>query len=333
MSASHTAVRVVESSQTGEARRIAARIAAETPLSEADRGKAAIVATEMANNLHRHAAGGQILIRAMGAGERPGVELLAIDRGPGMADVGRCLEDGYSTGGTPGTGLGAIRRLSSEFDIYSSQPGGTIVFSRIVQEAAASPPASLRYGTVCIAAPGETACGDNWSLNAHDGVARFMIADGLGHGVFAAEASAEAVRVFENNPLQRPAAFLQAAHSPMRSTRGAAVAAAYIDFNQRKLLYAGFGNICGNLLENAAGACHGLMSHNGTLGLQIRALHDIEYDWPNRGLLVMHSDGLQTRWDLAAYPGLAQRHPGIVAAILFRDFTRGRDDVTVAVIQ
>jgi anti-sigma regulatory factor (Ser/Thr protein kinase) len=327
MSACHTVVPVSDASQIGEARRAAARIASETPLDEPDRGKVAIVATEMATNLQRHGTDGRLLIRSM----PDGIELLAIDRGPGMANVGRCVEDGYSTSGTPGTGLGAIRRLSSEFDLYSAQPSGTVLFSRIVGKAAPREE-KVQCGAVCVAAPGETECGDNWSLVANNGHAAFMIADGLGHGAPAAEASREAVRVFETQP-QRPTSFLQAAHERLRSTRGAAVAAADIDFQNRRLLYAGFGNVCGSIFESGGVESRGLMSHNGTLGLQIRPMRDIEYDWPPQGFLVMHSDGLQTRWEISAYPGLAQRHPAVIAAVLFRDFTRGRDDVTVAVLR
>lgn len=331
MSSCHTVVRVAESSQVGEARRVAVRIAAEASLSETDRGKVAIIATEMANNLHRHASGGNVLIRALQGDDRSGVELLAIDRGPGMANVARCMEDGFSSGGTAGAGLGAMRRLSTEFDIFSAMPSGTVVLSRLFADARPRASGAAQCGVVCVAAPGETACGDNWSIAERDGVTTIMIADGLGHGVLAAQASAEAVRIFTTQPFQRPASFLDSAHHPLRTTRGAAVAAAYIDSARRTLYYAGVGNICGYIL--GANESRGLVSHNGTLGLQIRAVKDIEYAWPEHGMLVMHSDGLNTRWDLAAYAGLAPRHPAVVAGVLYRDFTRGRDDVTVAVVR
>jgi hypothetical protein len=45
----------------------------------------------------------------------------------------------------------------------------------------------------------------------------------------------------------------------------------------------------------------------------------------------MYSDGLKSSWDLKSYPGIWNKHPGLIAAILYRDFTRERDDVTVLV--
>jgi hypothetical protein len=47
--------------------------------------------------------------------------------------------------------------------------------------------------------------------------------------------------------------------------------------------------------------------------------------------LVLHSDGLGTRWNLNAYPGLSAHHPSLIAGVLYRDFKRGTDDVTVLV--
>ncbi len=55
------------------------------------------------------------------------------------------------------------------------------------------------------------------------------------------------------------------------------------------------------------------------------------YAFPADALLVMHSDGLGSRWTLEAYPGLVRRHPALIAGILYRDFKRGRDDVSVVV--
>ncbi|MBA3710727.1 MAG: anti-sigma regulatory factor, partial [Planctomycetes bacterium] len=111
-----------------DARREIGQLAVTLGFDEVRRGKIEIVATEMATNILLHAREGHILVRTHGLVE--GIELLAIDRGPGMANLAECLRDGFSTAGTAGNGLGAIKRQSAVFDIYT-QPGiGTIVLSQ-----------------------------------------------------------------------------------------------------------------------------------------------------------------------------------------------------------
>ena len=86
---------------------------------ESELGRVPLIVTELATNLLLHATGGEIIIRMLPAEAAPGLEIVALDRGPGIADLQRCMADGYSGGGTRGCGLGAVRRLSTEFDIYS----------------------------------------------------------------------------------------------------------------------------------------------------------------------------------------------------------------------
>ena len=74
-----------------------------------------------------------------------------------------------------------------------------------------------------------------------------------------------------------------------------------------------------------------MVSYNGTVGHEVRKIREFTYLWPKGGLLVMHSDGLGTQWRLDRYPGLIARHPSLIAGVLYRDFNRGRDDVTVLV--
>src|SRR4029450_7163213 len=100
-----------------------------------------------------HAGGGELLLQKLGSDDSSSIELLAIDRGPGMTDVSRCMSDGYSTGGTQGTGLGAVRRLASEFEIYSAPGEGTVVLARF---GAAS---DIRFGAISVAVAGEPDCG------------------------------------------------------------------------------------------------------------------------------------------------------------------------------
>ena len=127
---------VDEVSRVGEIRRAALSLARAEGLDESLSGNVALVATEISTNLLKHARGGEVFLTPLSDRIARGVEILAIDRGPGMGELGQCLTDGYSSGQSPGTGLGAITRLSREFDIYTERDRGTVMVSQIRGEAA-----------------------------------------------------------------------------------------------------------------------------------------------------------------------------------------------------
>ncbi len=331
---SHLAFALHEPSQVGEVRRAAARLAADLGFDDTCSGRLALVVTELGTNLVRHAQGGRLLMAAMRDGDAACIELLAVDDGPGMDDVNSCLRDGYSTGGTPGTGLGAIQRLSDEFSITSTPGRGTIVAARVHTPAGRAAMAGRRFSAagLSFAVKGETVCGDAYALRAQGDQARVIVADGLGHGPGAAEASLAAVRVFDAAAAETsPAQVLERAHGALRITRGAAVAVVHLDAARGRLLFAGAGNIAGRIVSGVQD--RSLLSQHGTVGLQIRRLQDVPYEWPEHSLLILHSDGLATRWTLADTPGLLQCDPLVIAAWLVREHSRGRDDVTVVVIR
>jgi anti-sigma regulatory factor (Ser/Thr protein kinase) len=325
------ALPITEESQVGEARRIAVALATELGFSETDCGKVAIVATEAAKNTFKHAREGEILLRST-AGEYS-IEIVALDRGPGMANVGQCLRDGFSTAGTPGTGLGAIKRLSTFFDIHSVQKLGTALLARLEPEKNRREPASnrnyLENGVVHLPKAGEQISGDSWAAENQLDKNLILVADGLGYGVLAAQASQEAVRVFQENAKLGPKAILEKAHAALKDTRGAAAAIAQIDRTQQTVRFAGVGNISGVIFTPPQ--TRSMVSYNGTVGHMMRKVEEFVYPWSQHSLLIMHSDGLATQWDLNRYPGLAARHPALIAAVLYRDFKRIRDDVTVIV--
>ena len=310
-----------DSSKVGEARR-AAQTFADFELNTEVAGKVAIAATELGNNLLNHAGGGELFIQALGFDKSSAIELLAIDRGPGMSDIERCLRDGYSTTGTSGTGLGAVRRLADEFDIHSAPGEGTIVMARFGQTQ------GLRYGAVNVALEGEIDCGDAWSLRQDsEGFALFVV-DGLGHGTFAAEAARVAVDAFLLNPFAPPQETMVRANGLMSKTRGGAVACARVSGGQ--VSYAGVGNVSGALVS--PGKSQGLVSHNGTLGLNHRRAQQFEYQRDAGAVLIMHSDGISSRWDVRNRADLLNRHPAIIAGAIYRDHGRARDDATVVVV-
>jgi anti-sigma regulatory factor (Ser/Thr protein kinase) len=315
-----------DASRVAQARRVSATAALEEGLGDHAAAEAGIIATEAATNLLKHARQGEMHITRLSANGRPGVEILAIDRGPGVANIEQCLRDGYSTAGTPGSGLGAISRLATEFDVYSEPGKGTVLAARIQ---APGPRSAFKFAAVCVPIRGEERCGDTWRARANGKSATLLVADGLGHGILAADASVAAAVVFEKHSHRAPAELLENVHLALKATRGAAVAIASFDLETMLIRYAGLGNIAGVILGSPRN--QSMVSHNGTAGHQARRFQEFEYKLPSRGTLVMHSDGLVTSWNLDSYPGLVRRDPAVIAGVLYRDASRGRDDVCVVV--
>lgn len=326
------AVAVREPSQVAEARRAAVGAAQGLGFGEEDAGRVALVATELATNLLKHASGGELLVGVYDDSAGSGVECLALDKGPGMASVEAALRDGHSTAGSPGTGLGAIARGSHAVDIYSQPNVGTAILVRL-EKGRPSPgkpfpePAS---GAVSVPKPGEQACGDGWCHHDRENGFRLMVVDGLGHGPSAAEAAHAAVRVFVEDEADSPGTVLERMHAALRPTRGAAVSIADVDLVRRRVVFAGIGNVAGVLVAED-GTSRRMVSHNGTAGHIAKRVQEFVYPFEGRPLVVLCSDGLGTSWSLASYPGLLRRHPTLIAGVLYRDFNRTRDDVTVLV--
>jgi anti-sigma regulatory factor (Ser/Thr protein kinase) len=316
---------------------MALRLAESHELDEDARGRIALVVTELGTNLVRHAKAGRILVACSAVDDGSHFEVLSIDSGPGMHDINHCLRDGYSSGTTPGTGFGAVKRLSTEFSAFSAIDRGTVILSRICISArgAVLPRAvaasGFAHAGICLAAPGEAISGDAWGIRIEGATATVMVADGLGHGSEAAAAAEVALSAFVDRGPGSPSAALEHIHPLMRQTRGAAVAISALDLRANTVVTAGAGNICGRILSGLSD--RSLLSQHGTLGLQIRTLRDATYAWPEHSLVVMHSDGLKTRWDLAGVGGLLRCDPAVVAAWLVRDHARGADDVTVVVVK
>lgn len=318
-------------SRVGHARRHAVAMAGAMGFSELRQGQLGIIITEAAGNIAAHAQQGEIVLTPWQFQGDSGIDVLAVDSGKGIADIGRSLEDGFSTAGTPGQGLGAMSRLSSALQIYSSPGNGTALFARVVQESASAEVVANDYalGAVSLPIAGETACGDAWSAVYTPGRSIYIVADGLGHGPSAAEAAAEAIRIFAESADLSPARILADAHGALAKTRGAAVSIAEVDHTKGLLNYAGVGNVAGAILQGSR--TRSMISMNGTLGHTIGRIQQFAYPWEKNSSLIMHSDGLATRWNFEQYPGLSARHPALIAGVLYRDFCRKRDDVTILI--
>lgn len=325
-----TSVTIREQSQVAQTRRMAASLAKTLGGDESAIGNVAIVATELATNIVRHTDGGEILLRPWLDGSGAGLELIALDNGAGMANIAACFEDGYSTAGTAGTGLGAIARMAAALDIWSQPGKGTVLVARMRLDNPGPSGSPFVWGAISEPAPGEEECGDSWSVVGDSTRTSFMVVDGLGHGPMAAKAARAAQEIFDERAMREsPAGTIQAIHRGIAATRGAAAAVAEWRIGENKLVFSGIGNISGTLLSDSGS--RKTVSHSGTLGHVIRSVREFDYPAPPNAILIMHSDGLVTNWSLDNYAGLLSRHPAVIAGIMYRDFRRGRDDATVLV--
>jgi hypothetical protein len=189
------------------------------------------------------------------------------------------------------------------------------------------------YGGLCLAKPGEPVSGDGWEARRYRDQLTVLLADGLGHGVDAHLASRAAVDVLRARPQDEALALIEACHAALAPPRGAAVAVTKLVASGERGTFAGVGNIVARVETGGGNRGRNLVSYNGTVGHTVRKVQEMAFPWPVGALLIMHSDGLGTHWDLAAYPGLMGRHPALIAAVLYRDYDRGRDDVSVVVIR
>ena len=313
-------VPIQDSSQVALARRTANELATAAGLDEQRRSAVNVVTVELANNILQHASSGQLFfqyLQATGA-----FDIMAIDHGAGMLNIERCLEDGFSTRSTPGLGLGAVRRFAKRFGAYS-MPGRTTVVTARMAELKAEPDLSV----ICTAMHGETLSGDGWS-DSEDGRS-FCVVDGLGHGMLAADAAKVAIQIFHKHPEASPQAALEKMHAAMRATRGAAAAVLRVNSEARTLDFAGIGNISCVLLRQ--GKSQNLVSHNGTLGHQVRRVQQFSYPYDRDDILLMYSDGLTSQPKLGIPPSLLSQPPNVIAPFLFSEQLRGRDDATLLV--
>jgi anti-sigma regulatory factor (Ser/Thr protein kinase) len=324
---------IAESSQTSQARRSIAVLAGRLGFDEEDAGRVALVVTELCSNLIKHGGGGDLLANAVPRGDGMALDLVAVDKGVGMLDVGKCLRDGFSTGGTPGTGLGAIQRLSQAFDLYSLPDKGTVVAARLWPRAPVRdlPVRPLDVAAILKPKSGETACGDGWALLERlDGFTLLGI-DGLGHGLTAAQVASVARETFRQVSRESPGHIMQALHTALRSTRGAAVTVIDAALDRGQANIAAIGNLATAIVTH--GVLKRLPSDNGIVGHTTFRMRELTYPVSTTSAVILHSDGLSASWSLDRYPGLMQRQSAVIAGVLYRDQTRERDDSMIVVIK
>jgi anti-sigma regulatory factor (Ser/Thr protein kinase) len=323
---------VTEQSEIAQPRRTVLWLADQLGFTEERAGRAALIVSELATNLVKHATGGELLLQplTLGTSEGDGIGIVALDKGPGLQDVARSTMDGFSTSGTLGHGLGAARRQADEFDLYTHSTGTAITATIRRSDHRVQRAGRLDVGGVQVSKPGEEVCGDAWAWRVREERLAIVIADGLGHGYPAQEAARTAVETFHKRHEQTPALVIEDIHLALRATRGAAVGMLAVNLERATATYAGLGNISGVVILPGAER-RNLISHNGTAGHTAARIQEFNYVIPPASLIVLTTDGVTSHWSLDGYPGLHRHSATTVAAVLYRDFSRRRDDVTVVV--
>jgi len=291
-----------------------------------------IIIAEITSNIVKHTtSGGELLIKVL-QDDRDGLEIIAIDNGPGVSNIAKMLEDGVSSTNTLGQGLGAIRRLADQFDIYSIKGWGTVLLARIFKERnTVSKKKNIEAGIIMVAKEGETECGDNYQFYIRGNQLKFALSDGLGHGKNAAIAARESLLAFKQNIVLPPNEQIKRIHECIKKTRGAVMNITHIDLTTKQAVYCGVGNIASRI--QSAAKYKSCISYNGIVGHSIpTTLNNHVMLWNKHDLLIIHSDGLSSRWDLQKYPSVTLRDRSIIAAVLYKDFFRKTDDVTIAVL-
>lgn len=295
-------------------------------------GELDIIISELTSNLVKYAQDGELLVRSVRAGSSAGVELISVDGGPGMVDPARMMADGVSTGGSLGQGLGAVRRLSDLFQLYSLPGRGTVGLVRVYHHPPKQPllaPAATAQALL-VSKVDQTPCGDGFYCQLSGTSLRMFLGDGLGHGPPAHQAVGQATRTMALQREDSPAAWLTAIHRAAVGTRGLVGTAAVFNFVSRKWTVCGVGNIRTQLCGRSYTRSY--LAQNGILGYNMpRTLQELELPYEPGQCLVMASDGIQTRWNPARYPNVGRYEPIILAAAIYKEYGRHTDDMSVAV--
>ena len=319
-------LRVEDASAVAACRQAVQNMAERLRFPAARIGQLALAVTEAASNLHKHAEQGSLLLCVNRDGPQPGIDLVTIDAGPGVRDVSATLRDGHSTAGTLGIGLGAIQRLADFADLYSRPGHGTSLVARFC----VSPPVSQpRWAGLIRPITGETECGDAYGVVPADGAVTAVLCDGLGHGPLAAAAAAAGVAAVLDDPAGEPAALLERVHQRMSGTRGGAVGVVQVSGQLAR--FAGLGNVAASIVSD--GQRKSMISIPGIAGVQARTIRQFEYDVPPGSAVIVHSDGVSSRWEAAALPALEARDPLLIAAVLLAEAGVHRDDAGVLVLK
>lgn len=327
---SPTSVEIRDSVGVASARRAARDAALAIGFNENECEQIALAASELASNLVRHAGGGTLRVAAAEHGGIQGIRLETEDRGPGIAQPDRALTDGVSTAGGLGNGLGAVHRIMDELDLRPRPAGGLLVrCCRWKRPPDPGFPGPLDIGVSSRPRRLETHNGDAFTVRSWASGALVGVIDGLGHGEEAQRAALSARSYVDDHFDQSIRALFTGVAQVCRRTRGVVMALARFDFVASAVEVGSVGNVEVRVLGGAQRA--NVIIRRGILGVNAPPPVVTSHPWTDRTILVIHSDGLHSHWNLDSLPSPTWALPREAAQALLQALGKDDDDATVVV--
>ncbi len=314
-----------------EARNLSVSIGFDLEMAE----KISIAVSELASNLVRHATRGGLLVLSPIEGAVSGLRVTSTDDGPGIADVEESIRDGFSTNNTLGAGLGAVNRIMHEFDIKSQRGfgGGTHISCTRYHSPkhALHGHVPLEIGVATRRHPHMNENGDAFVIKKWETGALVGVIDGVGHGQFAYRAARTAQVYVEEHAFQPMESIFRGAGRACRGTRGVVMALARFDFVAGAMSYASVGNIEVHLF--GAPVRPSFVLRRGIVGGKNVVPVVSKHQWTSECVLVLHSDGVSTRWTPEDFPSLLSGAPEIQSRQLLQKLASEADDATVLIVK
>jgi anti-sigma regulatory factor (Ser/Thr protein kinase) len=323
--------------------------------------KIATATSELARNIIKYAGMGEILIREAADDRGVGIEIVARDRGPGIADVDTAMEDHFSSGGTLGLGLPGVRRMVDDFEIHTEVGRGTTVTIRAwrtrrsarlhqsiadtaarveserrTEDSGRSKSRAVDVGPeidcayVIRPCQGELVSGDAVYVDRRGDHLLVVLIDALGHGPDASRAARLAQSVLRDSKKASVITLVQALHEALAATVGAAAGICEIDLATRTGQYCAVGNTVGRLLGKRDLRLH---ATPGVLGSNLRPPRQDRFHLEPGEMLVMYSDGISDRFGTEDYPQIGYQHARTIATNLLARFGKQHDDASCVVVR
>lgn len=304
-----------------------------------------LVAAEMISNQIKY-SGGRGMLQIW---QQPGpmLDIVALDFGPGIANLAQAQQDGYSSSKTLGKGLGTIKCLSFESGIYtvpespvSSEQAawhGCVFWSRFcpVQtrlSVSESPPgtrARIKTGLFTRAFSNDRYNGDRIYMEQAGSRLRSLHLDGLGHGVLAQQATEGlADLLFLDEDVTK---VIKLIDRQLKTTRGAVALLSELDLDLARAQILGVGDM--SAYAYVDGQLQTMTFAPGILGKEHKTPRPMPLMLKKTSVFITASDGMRRGWNMSSFPGLLYQHPQLIAYVLGNIMGRVSDDQSVCVMR